>query len=116
MAILVPTVQTLDPGGITPTYGAPNADGYAIPGDGRTMVEVKNTNGAGITVTIDIPVTVDGLAITDKAVAVALTVGDKIIGPFAPSIYNQVAGTWVGYVLLTFSAVADVTVAWFRLP
>jgi hypothetical protein len=116
MAILVPTVQLMSSDGITPTFGAANADGYAIPGDGRTVVEVKNTNGAGITVTIDIPGTVDGLAVTDKPVAVALTVGDKIIGPFKPSVYNQVTGTWAGYALVTFSAVADVTVAFLRMP
>jgi hypothetical protein len=116
MAVLVPVVPTLTDAGLTPSWGAANTDGYAIPGDGRTFCEVKNVNGAGINVIVDIPVTVDGLAVTDKTVAVALTVGDKMIGPFPPALYNQVTGTWVGYVLMTFSAVADVTVAWFRMP
>ena len=116
MAVLVPTVQTLDAAGVTPSFGAANADGYAIPGDGRTVMEVKNTNGASRTVTVDIPLTVDGLAVTDKAVTVGATTGDKIIGPFPPATYNQPSGTWQGYVLVTFSAVADVTVAFYRLP
>jgi hypothetical protein len=116
MAILVPTVQTITRDGVTPTFGAANADGYALPGDGKSWIEVKNTNGAGITVTLDIPSTYDGLAVTDKAVAVALTVGDKIIGPFPPAIYNQPSGTYAGKVLITFSAVADVTVGFFRMP
>jgi hypothetical protein len=116
MAILVPTVQTLTRDGVTPTFGAANADGYALPGDGRTWIEVKNTNGATRTVTIDIPGVVDGLVVTDKAVVVPITTGDKIIGPFPPATYNQVAGVWPGYVLITFTSVVDVTIGFFRLP
>ena len=115
MAVLNITVQNLAAAGITPSFGAANADGYAIPGDGRTVVEVKNVNGAGRTVTVDIPHTVDGLAVTDLAVAVAATTGDKIIGPFTPETFNQPTGTWQGKVLMTFDAVADVTVACYRL-
>ena len=116
MAVLVPTVQSISRDGVTPTFGAANADGYALPGDGRTWIECKNINGATRTVTADIPGTVDGLAVTDKAVVVAATTGDKIIGPFPPSIYNQVTGVWAGYVLLTFDAVADLTIAFLRMP
>jgi hypothetical protein len=116
MAILVPTVQTRSSAGITPTFGAANADGYALPGDGRTCMEVKNTNGSSITVTIANPRTEDGLAYANKAVTVAATTGDKQCGPYKPSIYNQISGTWAGYVLVTFSAVADVTVAFTRDP
>ena len=116
MAVLVPTIQSFSRDGVTPTFGAANADGYALPGDGKTVIEVKNTNGATRTVTVDIPMVVDGLAITDKAVVVPATTGDKIIGPFPPGMYNQPSGTWQGYVLVTFTAVADVTVAFYRMP
>jgi len=116
MAIVAATVQTLSRDGVTPSFGAANADGYALPGDGRTVIEVKNTNGATRTVTVDIPGTVDGLAVTDKAITIPATTGDKIIGPFPPGTYNQPSGTWQGYVLVTFSAVTDVTVAFYRMP
>jgi hypothetical protein len=116
MSILAPAVESIVRGGLTPTFGAANADGYALPGDGKTFVEVKNTNGATRTVTIDIPGTVDGLVVTDKAVVVDATTGDKMIGPFPPGTYNQPTGTWAGRVLITFTAVTGVTIGFFRLP
>lgn len=113
MSILVPTVQVITRDGVTPTFGAANADGYALPGDGKTWIELKNTNGATRTVTFDIPGTYDGLAVTDKAVIVPITTGDKIIGPFPPAVYNQISGTHAGKVLITFDAVADLTIGFF---
>lgn len=84
--------------------------------DGRTMLRVKNGSVGDITATIDVTQTVDGLAVTDRTLTVKAT-GDADgldfldIGPF-PASYNQADG----YVWVTFSAVADVTVGAYRLP
>ena len=111
MAITVLAVQQLSRAGVTPAFTAANVDGHYILNDGKTFFEVKNTNGAGITVTIDTPQTVDGLAVAQRTVTVAATTGDKMIGPFTTD-YNQ-PGT--ENLLVTFSAVTDVTCAAFRV-
>jgi hypothetical protein len=113
MAILVPTVQIESSDGITPTFGAANADGYAVPADGRTVLEVKNA-GVETIVTIDNPVTNDSLAYADKAVTVIASSGDKRI--LIKSLYAQLTGTWAHYALVTFTSVSGVTVGWFRTP
>jgi hypothetical protein len=104
------TAQELSRAGVTPTYNAASADNNAFSNDGRTMVQVLNV-GAEMTVTIPTPGTVDGLAITDLAVVVPLTTGNKMIGPFPPDIYNQSTGE----VYLNWSRSSDVTFAVLRM-
>jgi hypothetical protein len=92
------TVQSIARAGITPTFGALNAStdgGNSFPNNGQTFLEVKNASGAPITVTFYFPATsyVDGAAVASKTVTVALTTGDKMIGPFPPGIYNQPDGS-----------------------
>lgn len=110
MAVTALAVQQIGRAGVTPVFSAANTDGHTILNDGKTFLEVKN-GGSEITVTIDTPQTVDGLAVANRAVVVAATTGDKMIGPFTTD-YNQV-GT--EYILVTFSAVASVTVGAFRV-
>ena len=97
--------------GLTPVFSAANADGHSIANDGKVVLEVKNTSGAPINVTIQTPGSVDGLAIADLVVAIPLTSGDKIIGPFPPGIYNQADGT----IYVDFAAAPGLTVAALRI-
>ena len=111
MSLTTLAVQQIVRTGLTPALAAANADGSYVPNDGRTFLQVKNGSAGAVTVTVETPGTVDGLAIGDLAVVVPLTVGDKIIGPFPPDTYNQPDGT----IKATFSAVASVTIGAFRL-
>lgn len=104
------TVQQMSRAGVTPTYNAAHADNNYFANDGRTLLQVLNV-GAEMTVTIQTPGTVDGLAISDRAVVVPLTTGNKMIGPFPPDIYNQSDGT----VYVDWSRTSDVTFAVMRM-
>ena len=111
MSLTTLATQQIVRTGLTQALAAANADGSYVPNDGRMFLRVKNTNGAPITVTVETPGTVDGLAIGDLAVVIPATTGDKVIGPFPPDTYNQSDGT----IKVTFSAVTDVTIGAFRL-
>lgn len=109
----VVTPQELSRAGITPTYNAATAsDGDAFSNDGHTFVQVLNAAGAPINLTIQTPGTVDGLAVTDRVVAVPATTGNKMIGPFPTAMYNQSNGQ----VYLDWSSAASVTFAVVRVP
>jgi len=111
MSLTTLAVQQIVRTGLSQALAAANADGSYVPNDGRTFLRVKNADASPITVTIETPGTVDGLAIGDLAVVIPATTGDKLIGPFPPDTYNQPDGT----IKATFSAVASVTIGAFRL-
>lgn len=82
--------------------------------DGTTVLRVKNGSASPVTVTIDVPKVIDGLALPDLTVSVAATADAngldfQDIGPF-PLDWNQPDG----YIWATFSAVITVTVGAFR--
>ncbi|HMJ87977.1 MAG TPA: hypothetical protein VK504_32595 [Vicinamibacterales bacterium] len=107
----VPTplaVQQSTRAGLTPVYTAANVDGHNIPNGGAEVFHIK-TVGTACTVTIAIPGTVDGQAVTNKTVVLS-TNQERIVGPFPPNYYNQADGS----VLITFSAVTAVTIAALR--
>ncbi len=96
--------------GLEAAYTAAVADGAKFANDGRMFVDVVNDSGSDVTVTVQTPGTVGGLAIAERTVVV--TAGEsRKIGPFPPNIYNQSDGM----VYLDYSAVTDVTVALMRL-
>lgn len=106
------TAQQIARTGLAPSYVA--ADGSnqnAFFNDGRTFLHVKNGGGSSITVTIDTPITVDGVLAVGN-LAVGVTNGqERFIGPFPTNIYNQSDGR----VHVDWSAVTSVTVACLRL-
>jgi hypothetical protein len=105
------TVQECVRAGITPTYNAGTlTDGDAFTNDGKTMIQVLNTGGS-TTLTIQTPGTVDGLAITDRTVVIPATTGNKYIGPFPTTQYNQSDGK----VYLDWSQVTGITFAVVRV-
>lgn len=103
------TVQTATRNGVEPTENAVAASDTFV-NDGRTILVVDNGSGSELTVTITTPGTVDGLAIADKTVTVAI--GDKaVIGPFPPAIYNNSDGV----VTVAFNETTSVTAMCIRV-
>jgi hypothetical protein len=77
--------------------------------NGKTVLFVNNGSASPITITIDTPGTVAGLAINDLTVSVPAG-KEYAIGPFVAD-FNQADG----YVWATFSAVTDVKIDAVRL-
>lgn len=101
------TTQSITNAGAATTYSAasPGGDRF-LPADG-TFLHVKNGSGSPITVTLVTPGTVDGLAITDRAVSVPATSERFIAVP--DSLYRSSDGladiTWSATTTVTFAVV-----------
>ena len=83
--------------------------------DGKTFLRVVNGSAAPVTVTVDVPALVDGLAVADLVSTVAATgdangLDDLLIGPFTTNFQQS-----DGYVWAVCSAVTDVTIGAFRV-
>jgi hypothetical protein len=113
MADVSLTVQDCVVTGLAPSYtGSLSTENtYQVQNNGRVFLHFKKTGAGECTVTITTPVTKGGLAVADRTLTVPATTGDKMIGPFPPSIYNNSSG------LLEFTAseVTDLSVAAVRL-
>lgn len=103
------TPQGLAPTGITPSYTGSllTTNTYLVRNNGRVMLHFKKSGAGDCTVTIDTPGTVGGLAIAQQTITVAATTGDKMIGPFPSSVYNNSAGN----LSITLSEITGLTVA-----
>lgn len=91
------------------------AGGHSFVNDGNTILAFLNTNAAARTITIQTPGTVDGLAIADLTVTLAIgsvTPVRVLTSRFPRSVYNQSDGT----VLIDYSATANVSVAAIQVP
>jgi len=105
------SVQTCAYTGITPSFTAVSDTVY-VPNNGYTLVEVKNTSGSQITVTVDSQISSEeGLAAADDEVTVAATTGDKLIGPLSQTAWNNSSG----YAVFIFSATTSVTIAAYKI-
>ncbi len=80
--------------------------------DGRTFLAVLNT-GTAAAITFITPGTVDGIAIGDPVMTVAIhATRVSLFGPFPPGIYNNSSGM----VQCDLDVDTNVTWAVFRLP
>lgn len=104
------TVQDVERSGLEPSYTAANADGDSFKNNGRVVLHAKNGSGAPITATIQTPGTVDGLAVSDRTVAIPAG-EERIMGVFPPADYNQSNGE----VYVDYSDVTSLTVAALRI-
>lgn len=100
--------QPVTPAGLAANYTAANVDGHSVATS--DIVHVRNAAASAITVTIQTPATVAGLAVADQTVSVPAG-GDRFIGGFRADAYAQPSGTDAGLVWVDFSAVTSVTVA-----
>ena len=103
------TVQQLVNTGLAPSYGAFDAAGMYFVNDGNVMLHIKNS-GTIKALTIATPAKVAGLDIAEDIVSIPATTGDKMIGPFDPSVFNQDAGV----VYIDVDSATGVTVAAVR--
>ena len=112
MARTVLAVQQVTINGAAPTFAAADqANGMEFANNGDVILEVKNTSASPVTVTLTTPITVEGIALTDPAISVPATTGDRIFGTFSPQVFNQAGGT----VYVDFSASSGVTIAAYKL-
>lgn len=108
------SVQQMVKGGLTATYtnsGLNTTDTYKFRNDGKVFVHFKKTGAGACTVTITTPNTQDGLAISDQTVTVDATTGDEMVGPLAPSLFNDASSD----VSFTLSDTVGLSIAVVRL-
>lgn len=114
------TAQTIVRTGLNPAYSS--ADGVNHHSFDNTnehqFIVAKNASGSPINVVIDVPSTVDGLAVPDLTISVPATTGERWIGPFPAAVYNQAdsGNSLTAAVLFSVSAATSVTVGVFKLP
>ncbi len=83
-------VQSLAPTGITPVRTAISASNvYFLRNTGRVMLAFAKSGNGVATITIVTPITTGGLAVAQQTVSVPADTGDKMAGPYPPSIYNN---------------------------
>jgi hypothetical protein len=113
---IVPTDLAVTGAKMAPVAGI--ADGHMFANDGRTFVRVANADAGGAhTVTFQTAVTVEGLAVTDRAVSIPAS-DFKVIGPFDRAVYNQQGGADDGMVYVDYEngLHASFTIEVYRLP
>lgn len=101
--------QKITRAGLAPALTAVTVDGDIID-SGPVILHVANAGGAAVTVTVQTPITVDGIALTDLAVSVPAGQAREI-GPFPDRTFRQPAAAPVGAgrVLVDYSAITSVT-------
>lgn len=109
---LTAQLPTLASDGLTPTYAAADAAGNYFTNDGKTILHAKNTNAATRIITFVTPYIVGGVAVSDPTATIPATTGDKLLGPFDPTVFNDSNGR----VQMTFSAATNLTLAVVRIP
>lgn len=108
MAALTAVVMPLT--GAAVTYTAAAGGGDTAPTGAGVLLLVKNGDSSSHTVTLATPGTVNGLAIADRAVAVAA--GAEIGIP----VTNDYRNPGTGRANITYDAVTSMTVAVIRVP
>jgi hypothetical protein len=105
MAEITPQQPGLNPA--APTFVACDVAGDSFANDGRILLHYRNTNAAARNATINSVKACDQGSDHDVLVNVPLTTGERIVGPFSPSRFNDVNGK----VQITYDAVTNLTVA-----
>ena len=108
MARTVITAAQIDEDGVVASLAAANVDGHSIAHRDNLLLRVTNGSGASITVTVQTPKTIGGLAIADRAITVAAG-ATVYISLGNAELYRQADGA----VYVDFSAVTTVTVQAF---
>lgn len=108
----LPAAQQIALAGLAPSYAAVDQpNGNTFVNGPNVFLHVKNTGIGACTVTVITPAKISGVDIADPTVVVPATTGDRMIGPFDPTIFNQSDGT----VYVDWSTGTGVTVAVVKL-
>jgi hypothetical protein len=84
---------------------------YVFKNSGRVVLHCKKSGAGACTVTLKTPAQVQGLDLTDPTVTVPASTGDVMIGPFAPTIFNDGAND----MRFNFSEVTGLTYALYEV-
>ena len=107
------TVQQVTRVGAAPTFAACTGGGDACPVSASTYIEVKNTSGAPITVTLAVTAAAPpGLTYATESFSVPATTGDILYGPILPQLF---ADPTTGMCTITYSGVTNLTIGAFNL-
>lgn len=109
------TSQAVVRTGLNPTLTAPTVDGDIVD-TGNVALWVDNASGGAVTVTVQTPVTQDGLDLSELAVSVPAG-AFRLIGPLPARTFAQPgdAAVGAGRVLVDYSAITSVTRAVIRI-
>jgi hypothetical protein len=108
MALLAP--QQIGYAGVLPTLGAASTSDTVAPDD-RVFLWYKSTQGTSEIITVVVPGTSFGLALTDITVTIGATTGEEMIGPMVPAL----ADPTTGLITITIPDVTGITVAAVRV-
>jgi hypothetical protein len=107
MARVNVTTQKVTRAGLVPATTAVTVDGDVIDA-GAVALWVNNASASPVTVTVQTPLTVDGLNLEELAVAVAAGT-TKLIGPFPGRTFARPAGaTDSGRIYVDYSAQTNI--------
>lgn len=114
MATLV--TQAIKPSGIAPTFQLCAVGDKVVPG-AHTWIEIKNTSGTSVTVTVADPLTQSQAPVGATAfnpslsIVVPITTGDMMVGPLPKERFAALSD---GLIALTYSTtLAGLTIAAF---
>jgi len=106
MAASALTVQNLANTGVTPSFGAANADGNYFTNNGKSFLVLKNGSGGSIVATVASQVLCNQGSTHNIEVTVSAG-SEEWIGPLDNNRFNDADG----YVQVTYDGVTDLTAA-----
>jgi hypothetical protein len=99
--------------GLEPALTAANVDGDIVECGGSVFLWVDNASGAEVDVTIQTPLTVEGLAVAENVVAVPA--GEvRLIGPIVKRAFGRPSGDDKGKAYVDYETVTSVTRAFLK--
>jgi hypothetical protein len=98
---------------VTAAYAAAAGGGDTCAPSANTFLHVKNAGGSPVTVTVAATaVPAPNMVITNLAVSVPATTGDKMIGPIRADLFRDPT---TGQAAITYSGVTSVTIGVFEM-
>lgn len=108
MARAVVVTQAIPKTGVKPTLTAPTVDGDVVD-FGKNQLWVVNAGGAPVNVTIQTPNAVEGLAVEERVIAVAVGTVPTVI-PLDLNAYKRpVGGVDAGKVYVDYTSLVSMT-------
>lgn len=106
------TVQEIAYTGLEATYASAAGAGDQVAAGEETFLHIKNGSGSDITVTVETPGTVSGIAIVDPDTVV--TAGEeRFIGPLGKALFGDPTDS--NLVSITYTDVTTLTIAAIKL-